>query len=137
MSREHLARIASCARPEEYEADEYLFRIGDPADRSYLIGAGRLSLEVRAGPRGVVTIETLEAEDAVGFSWLFPPHRWMFDGRAVENLQVTALDGRRLREMKAADHEFGYELMLRYSAVMSDRLHAARLQLMDFYGDHV
>lgn len=136
MSDEHRALIAECAHPEQYSPDEYLFRMGDHADKSYLIGSGMLSIEVRAGARGIVRVETLGADDVVGFSWIFPPHRWKFDGRAVEFLQVTALDGKRLRELKMADREFGYELMLRYSAVMTDRLHATRLQLMDFYGDH-
>lgn len=135
MADEYMALIASCAHPEEHAVGEYLFRMGDAAEASYLISSGRLSLEVRAGAR-LVRVETLEADDAVGFSWLIPPHRWHFDGRVVEHLRVTALDGVRLRQLKAADHEFGYELMLRYSAVMSDRLHATRLQLMDFYGDH-
>ena len=136
LADEYLALLAECAHPEQYAPDEYLFRMGDHADHSYLSGGGRLSLEIRAGARGIVRVETLEANDVVGFSWIFPPHRWKFDGRAVEFLQVTALDGKRLRGLKAADHEFGYELMLRYSAVMTDRLHATRLQLMDFYGDH-
>lgn len=136
LSDEYLARIAECARPEQYSPDEYLFRMGEQADWSYLIGSGMLAIEVRAGARGIVQVETLGVNDVVGFSWIFPPHRWKFDGRAVEFLQVTALDGRRLRELKTADREFGYELMLRYSAVITDRLHATRLQLMDFYGDH-
>ena len=136
LSDDYLTLLAECAHPEQYSPDEYLFRMGEHADKSYLIGSGMVSIEVRAGARGIVQVETLQASDVVGFSWIFPPHRWKFDGRAVEFLQVTALDGKRLRELKAADRNFGYELMLRYSAVMTDRLHATRLQLMDFYGNH-
>ncbi|MDH3606591.1 MAG: cyclic nucleotide-binding domain-containing protein [Acidimicrobiia bacterium] len=136
MSDEYRARIASVALIEEYAADERLFRMGDPANASYLIQSGRLSLEVQGGPRGTIRIETLEGGDAAGFSWLFPPHRWAFDGRAVDPLRVIALDGAQLRVLKSTDHEFGYEMMLRYSAVITDRLQATRMQLMDFYGDH-
>lgn len=136
MSDEYRARLASVAHMEEHPAGSLLFRMGEPADASYLINRGRLSLEVQAGGRGTVRIETLEEGDAAGFSWLFPPHQWAFDGRAVEDILVTALDGKRLRVLKASDHEFGYEMMLRYSAIITDRLQATRLQLMDFYGDH-
>ena len=29
-------------------------------------------------------IETLEAGEVVGWSWLFPPYRWHFDARALD-----------------------------------------------------
>jgi hypothetical protein len=38
--------------------------------------------------------------------------------------------------MKIEDHDFGYELMMRFATVMIARLQAARLQLLDVYGDH-
>ena len=32
------------------------------------------------------------------------------------------------------DSKLGYELMKRFSAIMHERMHAARLQIMDVYG---
>ena len=136
LSDEHMRQIASCAWGDRFEEGEYLFRVGELANRCFLISAGRLSLELDGGARGIVRIVTLEENDVAGFSWIFPPHRWSWDGRVVEPIEATVLDGEALRALKAADHDFGYELLMRFGAVMSARLEATRLQLMDVYGDH-
>lgn len=136
LSDEHMKKLASCAWGDRFEEGEYLFRVGEMANRSFLISSGRLALELDGGARGVVRIATLGERDVAGFSWLFPPHRWNWDGRVVEPVEATVLDGEALRLMKTEDHHFGYELLLRFSAVITSRLQATRLQLMDVYGDH-
>ena len=136
LSDDHMKKLASCAWGDRFEEGEYLFRVGEMANRCFLISGGRLALELDGGARGIVRIGTLREKDVAGFSWLFPPHRWKWDGRVVEPVEATVLDGEALRLMKADDHDFGYELLLRFSAVISARLQATRLQLMDVYGDH-
>jgi CRP-like cAMP-binding protein len=136
LSDQHMAKVAACAWGDRFEEGEYLFRVSEIANRCFLISAGRLAMELDGGERGIVRIGTLGDKDVAGFSWLFPPHRWMWDGRVVEPVEATVLDGEALRTMTIQDHDFGYELLLRFSAVMSARLQATRLQLMDVYGDH-
>ena len=79
-------------------------------------------------------IETLGPGEVVGWSWLFEPYRWQFDGRAVAPTRVVAFDGACLRGKCEADHELGYELMRRFVASVIERLQATRLQLLDVYG---
>jgi CRP/FNR family transcriptional regulator, cyclic AMP receptor protein len=129
-----LALIAGCAVNERFEAGAQLFREGAPADRFYLIRAGAVALEVDAPGRGALTIETLQAGEVVGWSWLFEPYRWQFDGRATQPTAAVAFDGTCLRGKCEADHELGYELMRRFAASMVERLQATRLQLLDVYG---
>jgi hypothetical protein len=107
---------------------------GDPAHKFFLIRRGAIALEIHAPGRGPLRIETLGAGEVVGWSWLFPPHRWAMDGRALESLHVVSFDGACLRGKCEADLELGYELMRRFAAVMVDRLQATRLQLIDVYG---
>lgn len=127
--------IAGCARNEHVGADTYLLREGDHADRFFLIRQGSVALEVHAPGRGSILIETLNAGDVVGWSWLFAPYRWQLDGRAVEESSVIAFDGDCLRGKCEQDHELGYQLMKRFAANMVERLQATRLQLLDVYGD--
>ena len=54
-------------------AAQYLFREGDPADVFYVVRHGSVALETFVPARGAVTIETLEAGEVLGWSWLFPP----------------------------------------------------------------
>ena len=134
LAPEHLALVAGCAINEHFDAGARLFSEGRPADRFYLIRHGAVALEVEAPGRGALVIETLHDGDAVGWSWLFEPYRWEFDGRAVLATSAVGFDGACLRGKCEADHELGYQLMRRFAASAIDRLQATRLQLLDVYG---
>ncbi len=126
--------IAGCAVNEHAAAGTYLFREGDPAERFYLIREGALALEVHAPGRSALVVDTMHAGDVVGWSWLFAPFRWAFDGRVTEPARLIAFDGRCLRGKCDADHELGYAVMQRFAATAIERLQATRLQLLDVYG---
>ena len=130
----HLGLIAGCARNEHVHAGAPLFREGEAADRFFLIRSGAVALEIAAPAGGALVIETLHDGDVVGWSWLFAPHRWHFDGRATVPTSVIAFDAACLRGKCDADHELGYQLMQRFAATIVERLQATRLQLLDVYG---
>jgi len=134
LDPEQLRVIAGCGRNEHVVAGAFLLREGDAADRFFLIRRGSVALEVHAPGRGQLTIETLHAGDAVGWSWLFAPYRWQLDARALEPCELIGFDGVCLRGKCEADHELGYELMRRFAANLVDRLQATRMQLLDVYG---
>jgi CRP-like cAMP-binding protein len=135
LSSEQLELIAGCGLITAVDAGERLFREGDPADSFYLVRRGRIALTTYVPGRGDVMIETLEAGEVIGWSWLFEPYRWHFDARAVENAGVIAFDGACLRGKCEADHALGYELMRRFAQVLIDRLQHTRTRLLDLYGD--
>jgi CRP/FNR family cyclic AMP-dependent transcriptional regulator len=133
----HLSLIAGCAANEIFPADSFLFREGEPAQTFYLIREGKVALEIAApgrGAAGALLIETLGEGDVVGFSWLIEPHRWEFDGRAVERVRAFRMDGTCLRDKCEEDPRLGYELMRRFAGLMANLLEATRLQLLDVYG---
>lgn len=135
LASEHLELVAGCGQNDRADAGEFLFREGDPAQRFYLIRSGAVSLEVEAPGRGQLRIETLDAGEVVGWSWLFAPYRWALDARVLEPTALVAFDGACLRGKVDTDHELGYQLMRRFAAVIVERLQATRLQLLDVYGD--
>lgn len=126
--------IAGCAANERFDADQYVFREGEAADKFYLIRHGRVALEVRVPGRKPLIVDTLEAGDILGWSWLVPPYRWILDARAVELTRAVSLDAKCLRGKLDSDHTLGYELFKRFIPVMAERLMAHRLQLVDMYG---
>jgi CRP/FNR family cyclic AMP-dependent transcriptional regulator len=130
----HLKLIAGCAVNEHYPAGQSLFREGSPANRFFLIREGAVALEIDAPGRGAQVLETFHRGDVVGWSWLFEPYRWQFDGRTTEPTRVVAFDGACLRGKCEADHELGYQLMKRFADSIVQRLQATRLQLLDVYG---
>ena len=134
LEPEALGLIAGCGSNAAVPGGELLFREGQPAETFYVVRHGRVALDTFVPARGTVTVETIEAGDVVGWSWLFPPYRWHFDARAVTDLRLTTFDGACLRGKCDEDPAFGYELMRRFSQVMIERLQATRLRLLDVYG---
>ncbi len=134
LDQDQIAFIAGCGWNVAYREGRHMFHLDEPADRFFLIRSGRVGLEVR-GPAGpAMTLQTVDAGEVVGWSWLFPPYRWQFDARALEDVRATAFDGECLRGKCDDDAELGYALMKRFASVVTDRLQATRLQLLDLYG---
>jgi len=134
LPAEYLTLIAGCARNVGFDDGDFVFREGEVADTFYLVRRGRVAFEMHTPDRGGLVIETADAGDVVGWSWLFPPYRWHFDARAVEDVRAIAFDGACLRGKCVDDPRLGYELMQRFAQVMIDRLQHARFRLLDVYG---
>lgn len=133
MTSDQLAALAECASERRYLEAEYLTREGQPAAELFLIQQGQVTVETRVGQRGNLRLETLNAGDVLGWSWLIEPYQWLFDSRALTPVEVVVLDGMCLREHCRADHELGYQLLLRIARVIEHRLQATRLQLLDVH----
>src|SRR5689334_18523358 len=130
----HLMAIAECAHPVTFARGEYVFHEGDPANHFYIITYGQVSLELHVPGRGSHVIQTVGKDEVLGWSWLFPPYRWHFDGRALTMIRAIDFNGLCLRGTCDADHDLGYALMQRSAQTMMTRLQATRLQLLDVYG---
>ena|SRR5581483_778940 len=133
MEMRHLMFLSGCASNVRFEPEEFVFREGEEANRCYLLRQGKVTLEIDAPPRGPIVIQTLGEGDVLGWSQLFPPYRWVFTARAIELTRAIALDAKCLREISEADHDFGYELLKRFSRIIQKRLQATRLQLVSIY----
>ena len=129
-----LEYLAGCAWNEAIAEGQTIFRAGEPANRFYLIRHGEVALQLHAGSRGTLTLQTLHDGDILGWSWLFPPHRWQFDARANRTTRLTAFDGACLRGKCEENTRLGYELMKRFSGMLVRRFQETRLQLLDVYG---
>ena len=130
LKPEHLRLLADNAMRMHYDTGQLIFCEGDPANRFYLIEHGRVALESHRQDEPPVQIQTIEPADVLGWSWLFPPYYWHFDARALEPTTAIFFYGTRLREQSEADHDLGYELMKRMTAVVIQRLQATRKELL-------
>lgn len=134
FASEHLQLIEGCARNQRFDAGQYLFREGEPADEFFLVRHGRVALEIGAPRRAPIVFETLGDGEIIGASWLVPPYRWMFDARAVALTRAIGIDAACLRRKCETDHHLGYEMMKRFLPILTKRLQATRLQILDVYG---
>jgi CRP/FNR family transcriptional regulator, cyclic AMP receptor protein len=129
-----LSLLAGCASNVRFTEGEMLFREGEAADAFYVVRHGTVALETFVPALGGVAVETIEAGEVIGWSWLFPPYRWHLDARALSTVRATSFDGVCLREKCENDPVLGYDLMKRFAQVLIERLQWTRLRLLDVYG---
>lgn len=128
------ALIAGCGRNQVFADGEMLMNEGDDANVFFAIRKGKVALSIHVSHRGEVLVETLDAGEIVGLSWLFPPYKVRFSARAIGTVHTIAFDGACLRGKCERDPAMGYELMKRFAQVMTARLQATRLRMLDVYG---
>jgi CRP/FNR family cyclic AMP-dependent transcriptional regulator len=126
--------LAADAAAVRFAAGERLFDEDGDADRFWLIEDGSVTLDIRVPGRGDQVIETLAAGEVLGWSWLHPPQRWHFG--AVARLATAAIefDATAVLRRCDADPAFGYAVLRLFTPVITGRLQATRLRLLDLYG---
>jgi CRP-like cAMP-binding protein len=131
LEPEHIEVLARHCEEKEFSAGHLLFRQGESAEHFYILREGSIKVEVPAISGPALVVQTLGEGDVLGWSWLIPPYRWTFEAKAVKDSKVLMFDGKFLLQHCESDADFGYALMKRFAGLMSERLHAARLKMMD------
>lgn len=123
--------IVGCCANHVFKPGTFLYRQGEPAERFYLIREGMVSLEFYVPGRDPIALETMEAGEIIGWSWLFPPYEWSNDARAIDTVRVLSIDGKCLRGKIESDHVLGYEIYKRFLPIMARRLLNDRLRILE------
>jgi CRP-like cAMP-binding protein len=129
---QHLEKLTSLAKEVEFVRDQVLFHEGDDYHDFLLIVAGRVALEIEA-PGHTLRVQTLSAGDELGWSAILMGRGKHFQARALERVDALAFQGADLIAACQQDAAFGYAFMHRLLEVVSERLQATRLQLLDMY----
>lgn len=131
LNEDFITLLSEYATERQVKKGEVLFQPGKPANRFYLLRNGRVSVQVPALVGPALELQVLGENQILGWSWLIPPYRWNFLARAVEDTDLLEFDGSAILERCEKDPKFGYELFKRFTALMSERLDAARQKMMD------
>ena len=129
---EHTARLATLARQVQFDAGQVIFHEGDEFSVFYLLGDGMVALELEV-PGHVLRVQTLYAGDELDWSAVLPHAGKHFQARALNAVTALAFEGEQLLASFKSDPEFGLAFMLRLMGVVSERLRATELQLVDMY----
>jgi CRP-like cAMP-binding protein len=125
--RQHLARLAKKVR---FKPGEVIFQEGDNYSAFYLLEKGMIALELEV-PGNVLRVQTLYGGDVFDWSALLPHAGKHFQARALDAVTALAFEGADLLAAFGKDPTFGMAFMLRLMGVVSERLRATRLQLLD------
>jgi len=136
LTKEQIAALAKLSEAVQFDDGKCIFREGEEASAFFLIQRGKVAIQIFAAQRGVLTIQTANGGDVLGWSWLVPPHTWRFSAQAIDSVQAIRLDGKKLLQLCQKDHELGYQILSRLFQVVAQRLEATRLQLLDLYGNN-
>lgn len=129
---EHTQKLAALARQVQFAEGQIIFHEGDDYSVFYLLGDGMVALELEA-PDHLLRVQTLYAGDELDWSALLPHAGKHFQARALTPVTALAFEGEQLLASFKADPEFGMAFMLQLLRVVSERLRATRVQLIDMY----
>jgi len=127
--------LHNCAIEISIKKADLLAKTGENADCFFLVQHGSVALQIYDPRLGSIEFMTVHENDVVGWSWVFHPRRWHFDVMAKEDTEAVRVASVQLLHRFETDYKTGYELVTCFSQIMKERLVAARLQLLDLYGD--
>jgi len=127
----HIEILVQHAQERSFVVGDMLFRQMDMAEHFYILMDGSIKVQVPAIMGPALVVQTLGASDILGWSWLIPPYKWTFEAKAELDSRVLVFDGKALLQHCETDNKFGYTLMKMFAGLMSERLNAARIKMMD------
>lgn len=126
LSKEDVTKFAGVATPHEtLRAGEYLFLLGDAADRLFLVVEGKMDLCFPLALGGVtkdISIELAGPGDTLGWSALVKPHRFTLSARAAEPTRLVSFTRQEMRGFFDAEPRIGYVILTRISELVGVRL---------------
>jgi CRP/FNR family transcriptional regulator, cyclic AMP receptor protein len=126
-------KFLSCAEILHFDRDELIFRQNDPSLYLCLVKTGAVAIEVYVPTRGLRRILTLGPGELFSWSALIEPRYETASARAMESSEVFGVKGGLLIDRCLADCAFGYEIYKALAGVISTRLKATQLQMLDVF----
>lgn len=125
LSEKDVRRISAIATTQELSSGEYLFMLGDSADRLYVLAKGRVDL---CFPMSLgetlhdVSVEVVAPGQTLGWSALVKPYRFTLSARASGSTQVICFARSDLLEFFNVEPRIGYAVLTRISELVGVRL---------------
>jgi CRP-like cAMP-binding protein len=132
MKPAHFERLASLASLVRIQPDEILFREGELNSHFYLIVDGPVALEIKL-PRQMLRVQRLGPGDGLGWSAALVGRGKYFQARALGEVEALVFEGAEVLKACEQDPEFGFAFMIRLLDVVSKRMQATRMQLVDMH----
>ncbi|GIW22317.1 MAG: hypothetical protein KatS3mg068_1324 [Candidatus Sericytochromatia bacterium] len=130
ISQNNINLISESATIKKVNKDNYIFKICEEAKKFYLIIKGKVSLEFEIENK-IISLEIINNGEILGWSWQFPPYKWNFSARAIEDTELLEFDVEKFYEKCNVNLLLAYELQKRFSKIMLKRLQATRRKLIE------
>ncbi|MFJ3581985.1 Crp/Fnr family transcriptional regulator [Streptomyces sp. NPDC090127] len=136
LSPEHRDRLMGTGHAVDFPEGTRIFEEGGYADRFWIVRTGTVTLDVRVPGKRPAVVDSVNAGELLGWSWLFEPFRWHFGGEAMTRVRADEFDSAAVRMLMDADPRFGSALDHFVGRLLAHRLVSARVRLLDLYAPH-
>ncbi|MEM0444533.1 MAG: Crp/Fnr family transcriptional regulator [Nitrososphaerota archaeon] len=135
LADERVKDLASISTLARFRVGQKIFEEGEIHKRLYLVVYGLVALHFHVPTKGEFRFETIGAGEVLGWSSILEPFRKTSGATAVENTLTISIDSEKLIRMMESDKAFGFEIYKKIVGIVADRLRAARMRLVDIYGE--
>ena len=137
VADEYLEPLANIARIEEYPAKTNIFEEFEKAKDVFIVLSGEVSVVVCEPKVGCRQLASVSSGELLGWSSLLERDRMSATAYTLIPTKVIVIDGHQFHEMCQQQPALGYEIMSRAAQVLSERLYATRVQLLEMSGVHL
>ena len=136
LSETMLDQLIPITEMNQFDAKEYVFRQGDPADRLYFLIKGKVLLEHRMSPEMAVSLSSVKPGNSFGWSALLDDEGFTMDAICSEPSQMLSYRAERLKSLFDKDHSFGYIMYRRLLQVIKQRYDILTVQFIKALRHH-
>ena len=126
-------KLVSLGEAFHYTAGQTIFREGDHSTHLYIVKAGRVSLATHVPSKGRRPIMDVGSGELFSWSALVAPYVETASARATEQTELLGIKGSALMDLCRQDRELGFEIYRALAEIITARLIATRLQLVDIF----
>jgi CRP/FNR family cyclic AMP-dependent transcriptional regulator len=132
LTDEEIKSIAMVSDEERHEANTFIFREGDKAQKMYVLIEGTVDIMVNTDEEGLEreTVSTLTHGDVFCWSAVVEPNLLTASAFAATPARVVAIDGAGLRAMFELDCHLGFRILQKAAVIISSRLKDTRIQML-------
>lgn len=133
LSPDTFDKLLAMGTTLRFGPSQTIFREGDPANFLYMVKTGHVALEMHIPSKGRRTFFTVGPGELFSWSALVEPRIETASARAMEGTEVLAVPADKLLDCFENDHKLGFELYRMLAELITIRLIATRLQLIDTF----
>ncbi len=122
VSDSMLGKMVPLLEMRVYSERDIIFQQGDDTDLFYMLKEGKVLLEVDASESISVSLGAMKAGFSFGWSALLPRSAYTSSAVCVEPTEVIAIPGKQFVRLMDEDHDNGYDIMWKITAILRRRL---------------
>ena len=132
VSKDTLKEAADICETIQVKKDGFVFREGEKADKLHMLVSGSIVLRVKltSRPESVTVSFVNRPHQTLGWSGVVTPNHYTASAICEDDSELIAIPSDKFMQILDNHPSDGYKIMLRITAIISDRLRNSRQALL-------